>query len=465
MEKVKKLSKYRDIILVVLDCLCIVFAYYIGAALIEDSLYSLNDYYAQRIVHSSICYVIVYEIIYHLTKRQKSIIRYEEGKDYIFYIILCLVSAIIVSIIGKLTYEKNVFSIATLRMNVLAGLFISVMIVAYRIIARYILVYDLVNKNITAKNNKIKKNLLIIGAGNAAHEIIKNINTNFKDDYNIVGIIDDNKKRKGFTVSGVEILGNRNNILEICRKNNVNLIFFSIAKIDNENKKEILNICQKTNAKVRVLPGVREIISNKNLFDSLRDVQIEDILGREPIQLDNSNIESLIKNHTILVTGAGGSIGSELCRQIITYKPEKLIILDIYENSLYDIELELKEKFPEIEIIAIIASIRDNKRLEEIFAMYRPYLVFHAAAHKHVPLMENNPLEAIKNNVFGTYNVVNACDKFGVKRFILISTDKAVNPTNIMGATKRMCEMMVQAKNKVSKTEYAAVRFGNVLRK
>ena len=267
-----------------------------------------------------------------------------------------------------------------------------------------------------------------------------------------------------FNFSGVKIIGNRNDIIRICKDNNVDLIFFSIARIDNENKKQILNICQQTQAKVRVLPGIREIINNKkNIFNSLRDVEIEDILGRNPVKLDNSNIESLIKGHTILVTGGGGSIGSELCRQIMNYNPERLIMLDIYENSLYDIELELKDKYPETKIDAVIASIRDKKRLYEVFEKYHPYLVFHAAAHKHVPLMENSPLEAIKNNVFGTYNVVNACDEFNVKRFILISTDKAVNPTNIMGATKRMCEMIVQAKNKVSDTEYAAVRFGNVL--
>ncbi len=337
------------------------------------------------------------------------------------------------------------------------------MIVSYRIIIRHILVFDVVNRGVITKTEDTAKNLLIIGAGNAAHEIIKTIHTNMAESYNIIGIIDDNKKRLGYTISGVKIIGNRNNIADICEKNNVDLIFFSIANIDNENKKQILKICQSTNAKVRILPGMKEIIKNKKLFDSLRDVEIEDILGRDPIKLDNENIEFLIKQKVVLVTGAGGSIGSELCRQIIKYKPEKLIMLDIYENNLYDIEIELKSKYPKLKIEAVIGSVRDKKRLKEIFEKYKPYLVFHAAAHKHVPLMEKSPIEAIKNNVFGTYNVVNACDEYNVKRFILISTDKAVNPTNIMGATKRICEMIVQAKNKVSETEFAAVRFGNVL--
>lgn len=460
MNFLKNLSKYRDFILIIIDCLCIIFAYYIGAVILQDSVYNFSNYYINKVSYTSILYIIIYEIIFHVSKRHKNIIRYEEGKDYVAYVAICTLTAILVSGFGI------VFSnfIVGFRMNILAGLLISVLMVSYRIIARYILVYDVVNKGVKIKKSEDKKNLLIIGAGNATHEIIKNIDTNFKSDYEIIGIIDDNKKRINYTVAGVRIIGNRNDIVRICKENNVDLIFFAIARIDNKNKKEILNICQQTNAKVRVLPGIREIIDNKkDVLSSLRDVEIEDILGREPVKLDNSNIESLIKGHTILVTGGGGSIGSELCRQIMTYKPERLVMLDIYENSLYDIELELKAKYPKAHIEAEIASIRDKKRLNEIFEKYHPYLVFHAAAHKHVPLMEHSPLEAIKNNVFGTYNVVNTCDEYKVNKFILISTDKAVNPTNIMGATKRLCEMIVQAKNKVSKTEYAAVRFGNVL--
>lgn len=224
------------------------------------------------------------------------------------------------------------------------------------------------------------------------------------------------------------------------QKYNVQEIFFSITNISPENKKELLHICQETNAKIRILPSTEDIIKNKNVLDSLKEVEIEDLLGRDPIKLDNNNIESLIKGHAILVTGGGGSIGSELCRQIATFNPELLIIFDIYENNLYNIELELRAKYPNLNIKGIIGSVRDKKKLEDVFSKYRPYLVFHAAAHKHVPLMEVSPLEAIKNNVLGTQNVADCADKFGTKRFILISTDKAVNPTNIMGASKRMCE-------------------------
>jgi len=198
-------------------------------------------------------------------------------------------------------------------------------------------------------------------------------------------------------------------------------------------------------------------------MNNLRDVEIEDLLGRDPIKLDNKNITELIKGKSVIVTGGGGSIGSELCRQIIKYNPSQLIIFDIYENNLYDIQTELKFHYPKAQIKAIVGSVRDKERLRAVFSEYNPQLVFHAAAHKHVPLMENSPLEAIKNNIFGTYNVANCADEFGSDRFVLISTDKAVNPTNIMGASKRVCEMIIQAKDKVSKTEYVAVRFGNVL--
>lgn len=460
MKYIKKLSKYRNWILIILDCACIFFAYYFGTVIASDSIVDFSDRYLIRLVISSILYFIIFEMIFLITRRNKNIIRYEEGKDYIVYIAICLVTACILSLVQKIFNSSD---IASVKMNILVAIVISIMIVAYRIIAKYILVNDIVNNGIMIRQKDNRKKVLIIGAGNAAHEIIKTINADFKYDYDIVGIIDDNKNRLNFSVSGVKIIGNRNDIIEICEKNKVDQIFFSIARIDIENKREILNICQKTNAKVRVLPGIREIIHNKNLFNSLRNVEIEDILGRDAVKLDNTNIQSLIKNNTILVTGGGGSIGSELCRQIMSYKPKKLVMLDIYENSLYDIEVELKHKYPEAKIDAVIASIRDEKRLDEIFETYKPYLVFHAAAHKHVPLMEHNPIEAIKNNVFGTYNVVNACDKYKVKKFILISSDKAVNPTNIMGATKRMCEMIVQAKNKESETEFAAVRFGNVL--
>ncbi len=387
----------------------------------------------------------------------RNITRFENGIDYIKYIGLSIFSGAIVILI-KFLFKAPLMGYKEI---VFATILIAVAIVSYRVIIRFLL-----NEiNPIEKERTERKNLLIIGAGEAANEIIKTVKNTMKGYYNIVGLIDDNPNKMNYAISGIKILGTRDDIAEICKQYKVDVIFFSISNIDNKNKKEILNICQETGVKIRVLPSVADIIKNKSLLQNLRDVEIEDLLGREPITLANENIGELIKGKSILVTGGGGSIGSELCRQIAKFNPSRLIIFDIYENNLYNIEMELKQNHydEKFEIVAIVGSVRDKKRLEQVFKKYNPYLVFHAAAHKHVPLMEVSPLEAIKNNVFGTYNVANYADKYSVKRFILISTDKAVNPTNIMGATKRMCEMIIQAFNQKSKTEFAAVRFGNVL--
>ena len=390
----------------------------------------------------------------------QNMMRYEVGKDYIKYIISAFLSMIILSIV----YKAFSLEYINLKVNVLSGVLIAGTFVMYRLAGRSILSrrmskYEKINKNQDNKAN----NLLIIGAGMGAREIIIAIKNNMRDKYNIVGIIDDDISKINHYILGIKVLGTRYDIPKIAKEKNVDLIFFAINKIDAVSRRKILEICQETGVKTRVLPTTEEVINKQGAMNSLRDVQIEDLLGRDPVHLDNKNINSLIKNKTVLVTGGGGSIGSELCRQIVKYDPKRLVILDIYENNLYDIEMELRAEYPKLNLEAIVASVRDKARLNNVFETYKPEIVFHAAAHKHVPLMEKSPLEAIHNNVFGTYNVVNCADEYGVEKFVLISTDKAVNPTNIMGASKRVCEMIVQAKNKVSKTEYVAVRFGNVL--
>lgn len=457
---VDRIAKFRNYLLPLADCLSIVFGYYLMSVLITDSFLMNPTSVVTRneILISIILSIIVFQIVFRLTKRYANIIRYETNQDYILYLILSIVSALIVSLIEEIGLHMVNPSI---KHNLLVGLIIGIIMIAYRLVIRYFLLKDVENKGMS--HIKSEKKLLIIGGGYSANDIIKTLNSTLKGKYEIVGIIDDNKKRIGYSVGGVRIIGTRNDIEQICKAENVDEIFFTIVNIDNNNKKEILEICNKTNAKVKVLPSLREIITEENLYHSLRDVSIEDLLGRDPIELDNHNIKSLIQNHVVLVTGAGGSIGSELCRQIMLHNPKQMVLLDNYENSLYDIELELKTNHPNNDIRAVVANIREKDRLDAIFEQFKPEVVFHAAAHKHVPLMENNPTEAIKNNVFGTYNLVNCSDKHGVNRFILISTDKAVNPTNIMGATKRLCEMIIQAKDKESKTEYVAVRFGNVL--
>ena len=454
----KSIRKYRAVLLFIIDILIIASAYLVTAYLTTDNVALFTNKYKDIISNTILISLIVYEIIFGIFNIYKNITRYENGKDYIVYILLSMLSGILVFLIGLITR----IPILSYKKVGLATIIIAVSVVAYRVIIRFILTSISPEKTSTKTE---KKNLLIIGGGEAAREILKALKTSMKGMYNVVGLIDDNPNKKKYIIRRKKILGNRYKILEVCKEHNVDTIFFSITNIDNKNKKEILNICQETGAKIRILPGITDIIKNKTLIQNLRNVEIEDVLGREQIVLNNESIGELIKGNTILVTGGGGSIGSELCRQIVKYNPKTLVIFDIYENNLYNIVMELRQNhFDEnIDIVALVGSVRDKKRLEKVFETYKPYLVFHAAAHKHVPLMEISPLEAIKNNVFGTYNTANCADKYNVKRFILISTDKAVNPTNIMGASKRMCEMIIQAKNKTSKTEFAAVRFGNVL--
>ena len=319
------------------------------------------------------------------------------------------------------------------------------------------------NIKLATKNTDISR-VLIIGAGCAGEMVVKELEKNPQLNKKAVAIIDDDITRIGDQVSGVDIVGTRNSILKIVKLYKIDEIIFSIANISKKGKKEIIDICKNTNCKIKTIPGIYEIIDGKVDIKQVRDVDIEDLLGREPIEVDFNLMGSYIQDSTILVTGAGGSIGSELCRQIANIRPKKLIMLDNYENNLYSIQQELIRKYGDsIKMIAVVASIREQKRMEKIFDKYRPEVVFHAAAHKHVPLMENSPGEAIKNNIFGTLNVAMLSSKYNVKRFLLISTDKAVNPTNVMGATKRAAEMIIQSLNEESKTELVAVRFGNVL--
>ena len=451
-------KKHTKFILFLVDNLIIMLSYFITMFFLYE-IVPTEILLRQTIINTLILAIVIYQIFLNLFDIYKSITRYESGKDYLAYIFACFVSSSIVSMLGQI-FRLDILNV---KINFLAGCFASGLIVGYRIIIRLFLTNSIIFRLKADEKREGIRNVLIIGAGRAAGEVIRTIKSTMRDKFNIVGIIDDDIMKINHTISGVKILGNREKIVKSCRDYMVDDIFFTISEIDNKNKKEILGFCQKTNAKLSILPSTADIIKGKNVMETLRDVEIEDILGREPIILDNKNISSLIENKVVLVTGGGGSIGSELCRQIMTYNPEKLIIFDIYENNLYDIEIELKRKYPKEKIEAIVGSVRDKVRLEKIFKKYNPYLVFHAAAHKHVPLMEDSPLEAIKNNIFGTYNVANYADKYKAKRFILISTDKAVNPTNIMGASKRMCEMIIQAKAKVSNTEFVAVRFGNVL--
>ena len=458
MKIIDILKKYRHSALIFADIVIVICSYITAILFLDLKINSVIN-----LIKELCMAVLVYEIYLNILQMYKNMMRYEIGKDYVKYMFIGLISTLSLIIISRLLRLEYL----GIRINVLAGIFISGLFVLYRLAGRSILSRRSARLNKKNKKNdqvdNKPQNLLIIGAGMGAREIIIAIKNSMKDKYNIVGIVDDNTNKLNKSILGVKVLGTRYDIPDIVKEKNVNIIFLAINRLTQMSRKKIIEICQTTGVKTRVLPSTEDLIEKQGIMNSLRDVEIEDLLGRDAIKLDNKNISTLIKEKTVLVTGGGGSIGSELCRQIIKYNPERLLILDIYENNLYDIELELKANYPKAKIEAIVGSVRDKKRLEDVFETFKPQLVFHAAAHKHVPLMENNPLEAIKNNVFGTYNVVNCADKYNVERFVLISTDKAVNPTNVMGASKRVCEMIVQAKNKVSETEYVAVRFGNVL--
>ncbi len=306
-------------------------------------------------------------------------------------------------------------------------------------------------------------NVMLIGGGAAANAIIKEAESSQFVSMNIKCIIDDNPGCHGKFLRGVPIVGGRDKIADAVGQYSIDEIIFAIPSANNKTRKEILDICKETDCKLRTLPGIYQLINGDVSVSKLKEVEIEDLLGRDPIQINTEEVLDSVHNKVILVTGGGGSIGSELCRQIAAHYPKQLIILDIYENSAYEIQQELLRKYPDLNQVVLIASVRNTARIEKIFETYHPDIVYHAAAHKHVPLMETSPNEAIKNNVFGTYKTAQAAAKYGVKKFVLISTDKAVNPTNIMGASKRICEMVIQMMNHTTDTNFVAVRFGNVL--
>jgi len=311
--------------------------------------------------------------------------------------------------------------------------------------------------------SKNSSRVMLIGAGAAGRMVLHDMNLATDSNDKVVCLVDDNPHKIGKYIDGLCISGNRHDIPDLVEKFNVDKIYITIPTISPTAKKEILEICKETNCELKILPDIYELRDEKIGKSTLVDVDIEDLLGRDPIVVDMGEIFEFLQDKTILVTGGGGSIGSELCRQIADHNPKKLIIFDIYENNAYDIQQELREEHPELDLVVLIGSVRDSRKIFDIFAKYKPQVVYHAAAHKHVPLMEHSPQEAIKNNVLGTYKTAYAAALNGCERFVLISTDKAVNPTNIMGASKRLCEMIVQMMDKESDTEFVAVRFGNVL--
>ena len=340
-----------------------------------------------------------------------------------------------------------------------AAIYLIIAICASRFMYR--MIRTILNKY---RNIKTSNNVMIIGAGEATNVIMREIqSSSYLANSNIACIIDDDRRKVGKYIRGVKVIGTRDKIKDAAKLYDIDEIIFAIPSASNEVKRDILNICKETDCTLKILPGVYQMVDGEINVNSIRNVDVLDLLGRDPIEVDIESIMGYVKDKVIMVTGGGGSIGSELCRQLVSHKPKQLIIFDIYENNAYDIQQELKINYPDAKVVTLIGSIRNVSRLESVFAQYKPDIVYHAAAHKHVPLMEVSPDEAVKNNVVGTWNVAKMADKYGVKKFVMISTDKAVNPTNVMGATKRICEMIVQTYNEISKTDFVAVRFGNVL--
>ena len=317
--------------------------------------------------------------------------------------------------------------------------------------------------HLPGKQLKDGRRVLIAGAGTSGAVILKEMQTSPYAEGYVVCFVDDDKNKVGKILNGVPIAGKREDIPGLVEKYKVDEIYIAMPSAPAKDRKEIIEICRETGCRVKILPGIYQLLNGEVSVGKLREVEIEDLLGREPVRVNMDEILDYVRGKVVLVTGGGGSIGSELCRQIAGHQPKQLIVFDVYENNAYDLQQELKEKFPGLNLVVLIGSVRNTHRVESVFEKYRPEIVYHAAAHKHVPLMEDSPNEAIKNNVFGTYKTARAADKYGTKRFVLISTDKAVNPTNIMGASKRMCEMVVQLMNAKSKTDFVAVRVGNVL--
>lgn len=452
-------KNFKISFLIILDVLIILFAYF---SIFLFKFYG-NEVHIREIVEIYfmnykilIISVLVYLLNFILFRQYKSIWTLA-GIDEVSRNIL----SVIVSVVSILGFNMFFGMDVSIMMIILSAIIIIILTTLIRInyrVVRRAIIFNSIN------NNKDEmENILIIGAGAGGALVLNEIKNNIQLNKKVVGFIDDNNQKIGRFIRGIKVLGNRDDISRIVLEKNVSEIIIAISRVEDSNLKEIIQRCKETGLPVKIIPSVSELIDNKFSINSIRDVKVEDLLGRTVVQLEREGINDYIKGNTILVTGGGGSIGSELCRQIAKFLPKEIIILDIYENNAYDIQNKLIREFKDINIVTLIGSVRDKVRIEQIFKTYKPQIVFHAAAHKHVPLMEYSPSEAIKNNVGGTYNIAQYACKYDVKKFVLISTDKAVNPTNIMGATKRICEMIIQSINSKSKTEFVAVRFGNVL--
>lgn len=469
-----------SILLAVYDIMAVNVSYFLALLFRFDGFFSqIPDYYVRAYVKFIPIYTILCLVIFYASKMYQSVWQYASFNELARTCIGSTVASLLHILLITVIYYRMPISY-----YLWGSCFQMILLVAARFSYRFLLL-----EIRRVRSSDGSHNVMVIGAGGAGQTIIRSIVRNRLSGDKVVCIIDDNPNKWNRYIDGIPIVGGRDDIMYFVEKYDIDKIYIAIPSASKENKRDIINICSETNCVLKNLPDFYQYANTDINIGSLRDVSVEDLLGREPLRTDMSDVFEMIKGKTILVTGGGGSIGSELCRQIAAHQPERLIIFDIYENNAYAIQQELREKYPEMELTVLIGSVRDSRRLEYVFKKYHPDIVYHAAAHKHVPLMEGQPCEAIKNNVVGTYKTAYAAMINNCKRFVLISTDKAVNPTNIMGASKRLCEMVIQAFDRCVKsgdmssistlhihpraaaaapegklrTEFVAVRFGNVL--
>ena len=445
----------RRVCLIILDILGIIAASFLALLTrFEFDFHQIPPEFLKVIYEYGPFIIVVTLIIFTFFHVYSSLWEYAGIEEVFSLIAACLLSAV-----AKIVVISFTWSTMPRSWYVLDTMYLMILIGATRVSYRLI--------RLRRQNRKFpwvkRKKVMIIGGGEAGRTLITEIQNSKYLDQKVACIIDDDPKKIGRYIKGIKVVGNRDSIKKNVKRYNIQQIILTIPSVNSARIRPIVEICQDTNCELMILPGVYQLVTGEVKASKLRPVKIEDLLGRDEVHINLNEIMDYVSGKVIMVTGGGGSIGSELCRQIAEHRPKQLIIFDIYENNAYDIQQELVRKHPELDLVVLIGSVRDENRIDSIFEQYHPEIIYHAAAHKYVPLMEDSPNEAIKNNVLGTYNMVRMADKWNVKRFVQISTDKAVNPTNIMGASKRICEMIIQTYNKESNTEYVAVRFGNVL--
>jgi FlaA1/EpsC-like NDP-sugar epimerase len=449
----KRVKARKKIVLLIIDLLVINFSFLLSfyfRFLFEIPKEFLENYSKNFIIIS-----LTYILAFYFFGIYESLWNYA-GSDEFLLVWAASVSGGLAVEAYNLVYGNLIPSTVIALSAILVSLFVLISRVAIR-------TYRRITKLLENKQNSTGTRVMIVGAGAGGSMVLDELLNSKEINMLPACFVDDNISKLGMSISGIKVMGNRHDIPKLVKENDIETIIIAIPTLLGADRAEIANICKNTGCKLKIMPGIYELLKGDVTIKKIRAVKIEDLLGRNPVVLEDDGIKEYIRGKVVMITGGGGSIGSEISRQVLKYEPGKLIIFDNYENNAYELQNEIKARYPGLELKLLIGSIRDRKRLENVFSEYRPNVVFHAAAHKHVPLMEESPSEAIMNNVFGTLNLAETADRYNVERFVMLSTDKAVNPTNVMGASKRICEMIIQAMDVISKTEFVAVRFGNVL--